>query len=62
MARGKPQESKVSRQEKAVSDYPEKEARVRFERAVDIAAATKPVHKPAKSKPKASFLACHVPA
>jgi hypothetical protein len=32
----------------AKGDYSPQEARSRFERAVDIAIATKPLHKPAK--------------
>jgi hypothetical protein len=33
-------------------NYPEREARKRFERAVDIGIATKPVHKEAKKPNK----------
>ena len=35
------------------TDYSEQEARARFERAVDVAVATKPVHKATKAKAKA---------
>ena len=51
MAREKSQDSKVSSEKQpADAEYPAREARERFERAVDVAVATKPKHKPAKAK------------
>lgn len=50
MARKKPQESKELRRTSPNAEYPDNDARQRFERAVDIAVATKPIRKEAKLK------------
>jgi hypothetical protein len=50
MAREKSQESRVSRKKSADAEYSDQEARERFERAVDVAVATKPISKSEKPR------------